>query len=48
MDRLVDSFMRLREEARERMSEEEFRKADEGFHQLANKVRSRGCKRETA
>jgi len=49
METLVESMVRLREEARQRMSEEEFRKADEKFHQLANKVRaSRGRKRETA
>lgn len=49
MDTLVESFTRLRDEAKERMSEDEFRKADEEFHQLANKVRaSRGRKRETA
>ncbi len=49
MDTLVDSFTRLRDEAQDRMSEEEFRQADEEFHQLANKVRaSRAGKRETA
>lgn len=49
METLIDSFTRLREEARERMSEEEFRQADEKFHQLANRVRaSRGRKRESA
>lgn len=49
METLVDSFTRLHEEARQRMSEEEFRQADDKFHELANKVRaSRGRKRETA
>jgi hypothetical protein len=48
-DTLVDSVTRLRAEAKERMSEEEFRQADEKVHQVANKVRaSRGRKRETA
>jgi hypothetical protein len=42
-DTLVESVTRLRTEARDRMSEEEFRQADEKVHQLANKVRaSRG------
>ena len=49
LDILVESVTRIRAEARERMSEEEFRQADENVHQLANKVRaSRGPKRETA
>jgi hypothetical protein len=49
MDTLVESFTRVRDEAKERMSKDEFREADEKFHQLANKVRaSRGRKRETA
>jgi hypothetical protein len=48
-DTLVESVTRLRAEAKERMSEEEFRQADEKVHQLANEVRaSRGRKRETA
>jgi len=48
-DSLVESVTRVRNEAKERMSEDEFRQADEKFHQLANKVRaSRGRKRETA
>jgi DNA-binding MarR family transcriptional regulator len=37
MDKLIDSVTRLRAEARERMSEEEFRQVEEKFHQLANK-----------
>ena len=49
METLIESVSRLRDEAKERMSDEEFRQADEKFHQLANKVRaSRGGKRETA
>jgi len=49
LETLIDSFSRLREEARQRMPEEEFRQAEENFHKLANKVRaSRGRKRETA
>ena len=49
MDTLIESVSRLRTEAKERMSEEEFRQAEEKFHELANKVRaSRGRRRETA
>jgi hypothetical protein len=49
LDTLVESVTRIRNEARERMSDDEFRQADEKVHQLANKVRaSRGRKRETA
>ena len=49
MDTLVESVTRLRSEAKDRMPDEEFRQADEKFHQLANKIRaSRGRKRETA
>ncbi len=49
IDTLVESVTRIRAEARERMSEEEFREVEERFHRLANKVRaSRGRKRETA
>jgi hypothetical protein len=49
METLVDSVGRLREEAKRRMSEDEFRQAEKKFHELANKVRaSRGRKRETA
>ena len=49
LDTLVQSFTRLRDEAKDRMSEDEFREAEKKFHELANKVRaSRGRKRETA
>ena len=48
-DTLIDSVTRLREEARQRMSEDEFCEVEEKVHELANKVRaSRGRKRETA
>jgi hypothetical protein len=40
-DTLVDSFMRLRAEAKERMSEEEFQQAEKEFNKLANRVRAR-------
>ena len=46
---LIESVTRMRAEARERMSKDEFRQMEENVHQLANKVRaSRGPKRETA
>jgi len=49
MDALIASVTRIRAEAKERMSEEEFRQAEEKFHELANKARaSRGQRRETA
>ena len=49
MDTLIESVTRIRAEAKERMSEEEFRQADQKVNQLANQVRaSRGGKRETA
>jgi hypothetical protein len=49
MDTLVDSFSELVAEAEERMSPEEFRKAEEKFDEIINKVRaSRGRRRETA
>jgi len=48
-DTLLESVTRIREEARRRMSEDEFRQVEEKVHELANKVRaSRGRKRETA
>jgi CII-binding regulator of phage lambda lysogenization HflD len=48
-DTLVESVTRIRAEAKERVSEDEFRQMEEKVHQLANKVRaSRGRKRETA
>jgi hypothetical protein len=46
---LVESINRIREEARQSMSEERFREIEEKVHELANKVRaSRGRRRETA
>ena len=49
LDTLMDSVNRLRSEAKERMSEDEFREMEDKVHQLANKVRaSRGRKSETA
>ncbi len=41
MDKLVESFSRLRAEAKERMSDEEFRWAEEGFDQIVARVRAR-------
>jgi hypothetical protein len=46
MDVLVDSFMRLREEARQRMTAEEFEEAERQFRELADKVRKRAGRRE--
>ncbi len=51
MDKLVDSFSDLVEEARERMSPDEFRRAEKEFDDIVNKVKaraSRGGRRETA
>lgn len=49
LDTLLDSVTRLHSEAKERMSEDEFRRMEDDVHQLASKVRaSRGRKRETA
>lgn len=49
MDTLVDSFSRIVSEAKERMSEEEFRHAEKKFDEVVTKVRaSRGRRRETA
>jgi hypothetical protein len=45
MDKLVESFFKLRAEAKERMSEEEFREAERNFNQLARKVRARRRRR---
>jgi len=38
---LVESLMRLREEARQRMTPEEFEEADRRVHELADRVRAR-------
>jgi len=51
MDELVDSFSDLVEDARERMSPEEFRQAEKEFDEIINKAKaraSRGGRRETA
>jgi hypothetical protein len=51
MDKLVDSFSDLVEDARKGMSEEEFRKAEKEFDEIINKAKaraSRGGRRETA
>jgi hypothetical protein len=49
MDTLVDSFSELVAEAKERMSDEEFRQAEQKFDEIVNKVRaSRGRRRESA
>jgi hypothetical protein len=49
MDILVDSFSELVEEARERMTKEEFRHAEQKFDEIINRVREkRGRHRETA
>jgi len=46
---LMETVTRIREEARQRMSEDEFRQVEDEVHELANKIRaSRGRKRETA
>lgn len=45
----METVNRIREEARQRMSEDEFRQVEDRAHELANKVRaSRGRKRKTA
>ena len=41
MHKLVESFLKLRAEAKERMSDEEFREAERKFNELARKVRAR-------
>jgi outer membrane protein assembly factor BamD (BamD/ComL family) len=49
MDKLVDSFSELVAEAKERMSDEEFRQAEKKFDEIISRVRaSRGGRRETA
>jgi hypothetical protein len=51
MDTLVDSFSDLVEESRERMSPEEFQRAEKEFDEIIDKAKaraSRGGRRETA
>ncbi len=51
METLVDSFSDLVDDARKRMSPEEFRRAEKEFDEIVDKSRaraSRGGRRETA
>ena len=51
MDALVDSFSELVEDARKRMSQEQFRRAEENFDKIINKAKARASRdgrRETA
>lgn len=51
MDTLVDSFSELVDNAKERMSPEEFKQAEKGFDEIIDKAKaraSRGGRRETA
>jgi hypothetical protein len=51
MDELVDSFHDLVEDARERMSPEEFQKAEKEFEKIIDKAKGRASgdgRRETA
>ena len=51
MDQLVDSFSDLVEDARQRMSPEEFQQAEEKFDEIVESIKgraSRGGRRETA
>ena len=41
MDKLIESFTRLRAEAKERMSDKEFQQAEEGFDRIVARVRAR-------
>jgi hypothetical protein len=41
MDKLVDSFSDLVEDARERMSPEEFRRAEKNFDKIIDKAKAR-------
>jgi hypothetical protein len=50
-DTLVESFSRLRDEARERMSPEEFQQAEKKFDEIVDNVKARASRdgrRETA
>jgi hypothetical protein len=38
---LIDSFMKIREDARQRMTSEEFDEADRKVHELADRIRAR-------
>jgi hypothetical protein len=51
MDALVDSFSNLVEDARKRMSPDEFRRAEEDFDKIIDKAKARASRaghRETA
>lgn len=49
MDNLIESVTRLRAEAKERMSDEEFQHTEKKFDEVVSRVRaSRAAKRETA
>ena len=51
MDTLVDSFTELVEDARKRMSPEEFRRAEQNFDKIIDKAKARASRagqRETA
>ncbi len=51
MDQLVDSFTELIEDARKRMSPQEFQKAEEKFDKIIDKAKARASRaghRETA
>jgi hypothetical protein len=41
MEKLVESFLELRAEAKERMSAEGFREAEQNFDKLVRKIRAR-------
>jgi hypothetical protein len=41
MDTLVEAFLDLRADAKERMSEEEFREVERKFDELVRKIRAR-------
>jgi hypothetical protein len=43
-DKLVDSFSELVEDARKRMSREQFRRAEENFDEIINKAKVRASR----
>jgi len=49
MDKLVNSFSKLVSDAKENLSDQDFKQAEKKFDEVVNKVRaSRGRQRETA
>lgn len=51
MDALVDSFSELVEDARKRMTPDEFRQSEKGFNEIIDKTKARASRdgrRETA